>query len=89
MLHDKSWTTAWRDKIIIKFQNFYHITNNVRFNQIRSKREREKKNGNIKGNSCDYSEGDCGNVVADAGTFIEEQLQLPTVPDVGLLHTSS
>lgn len=51
--------------------------------------EKKGKNGDVKGNSCDYSEGDCGNVVADAGTFIEEQLQLPTVPDVGLLHTSS
>lgn len=50
---------------------------------------KEKKNGDIEGNSCDCSEGDCGNVVANAGTFIEEQLQLPTVPDVGLLHTSS
>lgn len=38
---------------------------------------------------CDYSEGDGGNVAVNAGKVVEEQLQLPTVPDVGLLHTSS
>lgn len=76
-----SSTISFREQLF----NFYHITNKVHLDQIRSK----KKNGDIEDNSCDCSEGDCGNVVANAGTFIEEQLQLPTVPDVGLLHTSS
>lgn len=43
----------------------------------------------LKEGSCDYSEGDGGNVVANAGTVIEKQLQLATVPDIGLLHSSS
>lgn len=36
-----------------------------------------------------HSEGDGGSVVAIAGPVVEEQLQLPAVPDVGLLHTLS
>lgn len=36
-----------------------------------------------------FSEGDGGNVVAIVGPVVEEQLQLPAMPDVGLLHTSS
>ena len=53
-------------------------------------REREGEGGReVKVCLCDCSEGDGGSVVANAGTIVEEQLQLATVPDVGLLHTSS